>query len=390
MRYALWLHEELCMMRLCKIKLVVEPSIQWGLGEGNIFFWQDRWLNGNSIDSILNTISISQVKVNYFFNENEWDVDKLLLWLPEGLVHQILQINLNTDSKDIQLFAFSKNGKFRLKDAWNSFRVKKQLSIVDLLKLWFVEYKGHIRNIIPSLIVWYLWLERNNSRFQGIAVCHSRIIQNVIHKIGALYSAKLISGDSFKNYSFSMETFGIELPTDNLQRMSRIVVWLKPRINFFKLNVDTVMVNSVWGCGGIIRDSNGDFLVGFVGPSHISDGKYAINYTILYGLNTILSLGIINVVIEVSSKFFGNSFIWLDNTESCSPNLFYMRRDIIILLSKLNCDFSKVYVKGNVCANAIASLGCGLDSMVDFLSPQLSNRINGLIALDKIGLPYVL
>ncbi|KAL0928382.1 hypothetical protein M5K25_000259 [Dendrobium thyrsiflorum] len=376
----------------------------------------------------------------------------------EGMIHQILQIDLNTDSNDIQLSAFSKNDNFRLKDAWNSFRVKKQvskifhlfwhkyipstvsvfiwrlvhkfiptddilikkgfiipskcqccfhmdslhhvfisspvavkvwiyfedlfqlnifnvqLSIVDMLKLWFVDYKGHIRNIIPSLILWYLWMEMNNSRFNGIAMCHLRIIQNINHKIGALYSANLISGNSFKNYL----------------RLPRAVVWLKPLVNVFKLNVDTVTFNSVWGCGGLIRDSNGDFILGFAGPSPISDVKFAINYTILYGLKIFLSLGINNVVIEVSSNLFGNSFIWLDTTRFCSPNLFYMRRDIINLLTKLNCYFSEVNDKGNVCANVIAIWGCDLDSMVDLITPQLSNRITGLIALDKIGLPYVL
>ncbi|KAL0906957.1 hypothetical protein M5K25_025491 [Dendrobium thyrsiflorum] len=413
--------------RLCKIKWVVEPTILWGLGEGNIFFWQDRWLNGQSIDSILNTNSISQVNVNYFFNNNNWDVEKLLLLLPEGMIHQILQIDLNIYSNDIQLSASSKNGNFRLKmlgilfvskifhlfwhksipstvsifiwrlvhkfiptddilikkgfiipskcqccfhidslhhvfissllaiKVWiyfedlfqlNIFNV--QLSIVDMLKLWFVDYKGHIRNIIPSLILWYLWMEKNNSRFNGIAMCHLRIIQNVNHKIGALYSANLISGNSFKNYLFSMEAFGINLPMVNSQRLPRAVVWLKPLVNVFKLNVDTVSINSVWGCGGLIRDSNGDFILGFAGPSPISDVKFTINYTILYSLRLFLSLGITNVVIEVSSNLFVNA-------------------------------------KGNVCANVIAIWGCALDAMVDLIIPHLSNRITGLIALDKIG-----
>ncbi|KAL0908144.1 hypothetical protein M5K25_022618 [Dendrobium thyrsiflorum] len=307
--------------------------------------------------------------------------------------HYLNDVYTDTEDMDVQAnyvafeSSFSKNRSSRDLLQLNLFNV--QLSIVGMLKLWFVDYKGHIRNIIPSLILWYLWMERNNSHFNGIAMCHLRIIQKVIHKIGALYSANLISGDSFKNYLFSMDAFGIDLPMANVQRMPRAVVWLKPLVNYFKLNVDTVTVNSVWGCGGLIWESNGDFIFGFAGPSPISDVKFAINYTILYGLNIFLSLGINNVVIEVSSNLFGNSFIWLDTTEFCSPNLFYMRRDIINLLTKLNCDFSKVNAKGNVCANVISIWGCDLDSMVDLITPQLSNQITGLIALDKIGLPYV-
>ncbi|KAI0498608.1 hypothetical protein KFK09_019498 [Dendrobium nobile] len=56
--------------RLYMIKWKVEPSLVWGLGKGNIFFWQDRWVNGQSLDSLLNTNSINTVKINAFLSSN--------------------------------------------------------------------------------------------------------------------------------------------------------------------------------------------------------------------------------------------------------------------------------------------------------------------------------
>ncbi|KAL0909743.1 hypothetical protein M5K25_020639 [Dendrobium thyrsiflorum] len=190
---------------------------------------------------------------------------------------------------------------------------------------------------------------------------------------------------SFKNYFFVMEDFGINLIVLNSQRMPRSIDFLKPLVNFFKLNVDNAFLNSVWGCGGLIRDSNGDFILVLRGLVL----TFAINYGILYGLRLCLSLDMTNLVVEVSSNFYGNSFIWNNTNGNCSPNLFYMRRDIRNLLNILNYPFSEVHVKGNACANAIAKWGCGLDSMVDLPVSNLPHLMTGLIDLDKIGLPYV-
>ncbi|KAL0928209.1 hypothetical protein M5K25_000081 [Dendrobium thyrsiflorum] len=55
--------------RLCNIKWEADQFIQWGLGFGNVSFWQDNWLGVGSIDCILNTNTISNIKVhNYFEN----------------------------------------------------------------------------------------------------------------------------------------------------------------------------------------------------------------------------------------------------------------------------------------------------------------------------------
>ncbi|KAI0519632.1 hypothetical protein KFK09_007086 [Dendrobium nobile] len=55
--------------RLCKVKWAVKPFISWGLAGGDIFFWQDCWLDAHFIDSIINTSSTIDVKnfKNYSF-----------------------------------------------------------------------------------------------------------------------------------------------------------------------------------------------------------------------------------------------------------------------------------------------------------------------------------
>ncbi|KAL0906279.1 hypothetical protein M5K25_024759 [Dendrobium thyrsiflorum] len=54
--------DSLVWKRLCAIKWEAENLIQWGLGKGEISFWQDNWLGIGSIDSILNTHTLDNVK----------------------------------------------------------------------------------------------------------------------------------------------------------------------------------------------------------------------------------------------------------------------------------------------------------------------------------------
>ncbi|KAI0497187.1 hypothetical protein KFK09_020409 [Dendrobium nobile] len=113
-QYKVWHH-------LCMIKWKVEPSLVWGLGQGNIFFWQDRWVNGQSLDSLLNTNSINTVKVNALLSANGWDLVKLSQILPQPIVYLIQQIPLNTISRDVLLCSFTKDDHFSTKEDWHYF-----------------------------------------------------------------------------------------------------------------------------------------------------------------------------------------------------------------------------------------------------------------------------
>ncbi|KAL0920796.1 hypothetical protein M5K25_009965 [Dendrobium thyrsiflorum] len=461
--------------RLCKVKWDVEPHIWWGIGEGNIFFWQDHWLNGKSLDNIFNTSSNSTLKVNHFFNNmNGWDVEKLSSYIPECFFNQILDIEYNCNSQDALLCAFSGNGNFSLKEAWLYFRDKKEassiyhllwhksipttvsvfiwrvlhnfistddilrkrgftivskchccfhmetlqhvfisgpvaakvwiyfeeflhlniykgnLSINSLLCFWFVNHKGHIRNVIPSLILWFLWLERNNARYNGIPMNHQRVINNVKFKIGNLFSANLIFLKNFKNCDFALEGFGIN-GSDTVigTRHPKIHAWMKPSVNCFKFNVDVATIDSVMGCGGLIRDSNGYYILGFAGPLHNSDVIVGINQAIFYGLSLCSSLDMINIVVEVCSIFTDQACIMDDNCMNIYPKVFYLRRDIKKLVNAMKCSFSVVNTNVNDCASTLAKWGSTLATLNHFPVDALPAPVKGLIELDKIGMPYV-
>ncbi|KAL0907732.1 hypothetical protein M5K25_022164 [Dendrobium thyrsiflorum] len=415
--------------RLCKVKWAAEPSIAWGLGVGNIFFWKDRWLNGISLDMILNTTSCSLLKDGSFRLKEAWNSfrkKKEALKIYKFFWHHSIPITVSvflwrmvhkyipSDDRLIKkgFFIPSKcqccyhmdslhhiflSGPLAVK-VWIHFEelfqlnfFKANLSIISLLSLWFLNSKGHIRNMVPSLIIWYLWMERNNSHFNGIVMNHQRVIYNVSHKIGALFNAKVISIKSFNNCFFAMEKLGIILPAENMMNMPRSIVWRKPNPNFFKLNVDIFTRNLGWGCGGLIRDSKGCFIMGFAGPLPNSGAKevnLAITNAVLYGLRLCLSLDLVNLVVETNSKLWDHYMLWNDSTVNCTHKMFYMRREFNSIRAGLHVSFEEVMPQANACATAFAKWGFGLVSVMEVQMSILPRRLRGMVDLDIIGLPY--
>ncbi|KAI0522381.1 hypothetical protein KFK09_004760 [Dendrobium nobile] len=164
------------------------------------------------------------------------------------------------------------------------------ISIYNLLDCWFVKSKGHVRNVIPSLILWFLWLERNDSHFNGVVMNYQRIIHKIKEKVAALYSANLLSVKRLKNLLFTSSTFGINLEVDYCHKVMRCITWMKPHTNSFKLNVASARLGTIVGYGGIIRDHNGIYMLGFAGPITNGYVNFSISYDMLHGLNLCANL----------------------------------------------------------------------------------------------------
>ncbi|KAL0926716.1 hypothetical protein M5K25_002960 [Dendrobium thyrsiflorum] len=137
--------------RLCDIKWQMEPHISWELGVGNVFFWQDKWLNNHSVDQLINSTSNSNMKVSQVVTNNSWDYNKLREMLPDGIVQDILTIPCNRQNEDKLKCEFFKLGKFCMKRAWHTFR-RHQTARNFFTLIWH-------RNIpsTASVFLWRLW-----------------------------------------------------------------------------------------------------------------------------------------------------------------------------------------------------------------------------------------
>ncbi|XP_028556786.1 uncharacterized protein LOC114581221 [Dendrobium catenatum] len=141
------------------------------------------------------------------------------------------------------------------------------------------------------------------------------------------------------------------------------------------------------GCGGIIRDGHGKLILSFAGPSS-GNPRLAILNSILYGLNSYLSLGITNITIE--AKCFMNIHCLLNSVDvPCDPEVFYIARAIKQLMVSIHIDYSHVLKDGNASARWLALFGAHIYGSNDFVKPNYPMPLSGLIRLDKISLPYV-
>ncbi|KAI0492077.1 hypothetical protein KFK09_026342 [Dendrobium nobile] len=213
--------------RVCKIKREVDLNIQWGIGDGEVSFWQDNWLGFSSIDS----------------------------------------------------------GELK-----------------DILNMWFTKGKGHILNLIPILIIWYLWKARNESKHEGIKVNANQIITNIRIKVLQFTSINLISSKNFKNCNGLTDFFGLNVVAAAEVTVGRIIRWLKPDLPFVKLNTDgSVGINSA-GIGGIICDHLGNHVDVFSSPLDLCSVLFAEFLSLSFGLDICLNLGYHHVNTEVDSK----------------------------------------------------------------------------------------
>ncbi|KAL0924030.1 hypothetical protein M5K25_004832 [Dendrobium thyrsiflorum] len=196
--------------------------------------------------------------------------------------------------------------------------------------------------------------------------------------------------ENFKNCSFASEGLGIT-GTDIVKgvRHPKPIVWMKPPVNYFKLNVDVATIDSVMDCGGLIWDSNGYYILGFARPILNYDVIIGINQAIIYGLRLCSSLDMTNIVVEVCSIFADQAFTMNDNYMDTFPKVFYLRRDIKNLVNAMKCSFSVVNTNGNACASTLAKWGSTLVSLIHIPMVALPFLVKGLIELDKIGMPYV-
>ncbi|PKU70971.1 Putative ribonuclease H protein [Dendrobium catenatum] len=259
-------------------------------------------------------------------------------------------------------------------------------SFSSKIKDWIIPIKGHIRNIIPVIICWYLWASRNDSKHNNIRMDAMNIISKVKNKVSQLFNANLIKPNSFKSHYNAASVFGLDLSNRKIQSREKLIYWKRPVIGCFKLNTDGSFNSDTAGCGGIIRDYNGKIVVAFAGPSSGSNAITAEIDSLKFGVDLCLSLGYMNIWVEVDALLLLH---YISGNSNFNPTNFYKIREIKLALSGMNFSISHIMREGNAVADALAKMGCNLDCFYHFNEVSIPRNIRGLINLDRMGLPYM-
>ncbi|WRX13590.1 Reverse transcriptase [Theobroma cacao] len=106
--------------------------MRWKIGKGELFFWHDCWMADEPLINCFPAFSSSMTQVCYFFNNNEWDVDKLNTVLLVEMVAEILKIPLNTSSTYVAYWVPTSDGDFTTKSAWEIIQQRDSVEFMAL------------------------------------------------------------------------------------------------------------------------------------------------------------------------------------------------------------------------------------------------------------------
>ncbi|EOX99830.1 Uncharacterized protein TCM_008793 [Theobroma cacao] len=112
-------HDSQTWKRMLACCPVIEQHMRCKIGKGELFFWHDCWMDDEPLINHFPAFSSSMTQVCYFFNNNEWDVDKLNTMLSEKMVAEILKIPFNTSSTDMAYWVPTSDGDFTTKSKHN-------------------------------------------------------------------------------------------------------------------------------------------------------------------------------------------------------------------------------------------------------------------------------
>lgn len=146
--------------RLSRSWTTAHPHIRWVLCKGNILFWDDIWLGDQPLrERCFDDRGNQQTRVAEFWQEGQWDINKLLILsaqvgISQQLVEEIIATPIVHDKPDTPRWNLSKSGKFTLASAWET--VRSQRPIIPALEdIWH----GCITTSM-SIFIWRLLSNR--------------------------------------------------------------------------------------------------------------------------------------------------------------------------------------------------------------------------------------
>ncbi|KAL2241481.1 UNVERIFIED_CONTAM: hypothetical protein Sindi_0789300 [Sesamum indicum] len=179
------------------------------------------------------------------------------------LIHSFVPIDEWLRGKDLPMFRLS-------------------LIMLQILEALITSGHGHIRILIPILIMWFAWRMRNDAKFNSI--CFS-ITRNVCAYLSRLHKAQGMKAKNWKGDLLVAAKLGFFFPKTTPQS-PKVIRWRHPIGGWWKLNTDRASKSNSGcaGAGGIIRDCYGRLVLGFADGLGVQTNTYAELYAIARGL----------------------------------------------------------------------------------------------------------
>nr|POE59880.1 putative ribonuclease h protein [Quercus suber] len=198
--------------------------------------------------------------------------------------------------------------------------------------------------------LWNLWLQRNNKAFR-----QQSLNPNLVQVVEMLTRELM---------------YCVLEPDTGKESLLQQVQWLKPAVGWHKLNTDGSVVSScgMAGCGGLLRDCAGQWIVGFAKSISSSSSIAAELWALREGLGLCLDRGILAVEVELDASAAISLVSSNVQTKGDLSGLVDDCRELLMRLPQVK--LVHCYREANFCADALAKLGSASINLSSvFVSP---------------------
>ncbi|KAK7820590.1 putative ribonuclease h protein [Quercus suber] len=293
---------------------ICEKGSKWTVDcNSSLSFWNDKWLNIGTIRSLIEGP----------LNQGESEVCIKEVTMDTGIAHQ----QSLSGSKQTALHSLKKSFSDDLV-VW----IKK--NALDSSK---VHGKNYEWCTFFLLGLWNLWLQRNRMAFK-----QQPPNPNLV-RVVEMQTRELL--------------YCVLEPNTGKDRHLKQVQWLKPSAGWHKLNTDGSVVSTIRlsGCGGLLRDCTGQWVVGFAKSINASSSIAAELWALKEGLGLCLDRGISAVEIELDATAAISLVSSNVNTNGDLSGLVDDCKELLLCLPQVK--LSHCFRKANFCADVLAKLG---------------------------------
>ncbi|KAL0413166.1 UNVERIFIED_CONTAM: hypothetical protein Sradi_1518300 [Sesamum radiatum] len=229
--------------------------------------------------------------------------------------------------------------------------------------------RGHVRLLVPLLILWSAWKLRNEAKFNDVPFTSAAITKQVLAYLWRIYKANGFKTEHWRGDLLVAKRFDFNF--SNPPTKSPILCrWVAPPIGLCKLNCDGASKGNPgpFGAGRLVRNDRGRLILAFYEFFGDQTNTYAELYGVVRGLQLAWEKGCHNVWVEVDAM----AVLQIIKSEKGDWRLQSQLTRIRMLKRKLNLCFTHVYREANQPADFLANSACTMkDSKIIFLAQVL-------------------
>lgn len=244
----------------------------------------------------------------------------------------------------------------------------------------------HISRLIPYLIMWFLWAERNRCRHEDSQFKPYNVVWQV-----QMFIRNGITTGSIKPKHWKKVKMKIIILTqaEIRHRQPRVmqIKWKPPDHPWIKLNTDGSYneTSNKAGGGGVIRDHTGRLLLAFTTPLDAHSALEAELLAMHHGL--------------MIAKEFGRP-IWIESDAAQAIKLIigtcrgpaHVRRAMALMIiykSQNSLRATFIHREGNTAADFLAKLGAEKEAphrMTNAMAPRI---LKAIVRMEALGIPNI-